>query len=147
MCTCAHEFPWFSCRAQAVAGRRNPYLKNFNSQPVVFRVQITANKHNSTGGHTVQSVQGDLLFSSHTRDIASKTAIHQPGPCIDNDLDTYSGGDRFESRLGLQLCSRNSYSIMPNPLFLNLICETIGTAASPGLLCQPRVIVKMIVEN
>jgi hypothetical protein len=26
-------------------------------------------------------------------------------------------------------------------------CETIGTAATPGLLCQPRVIVKMIVEK
>jgi hypothetical protein len=26
-------------------------------------------------------------------------------------------------------------------------CETIGTAATPGLLCQPRVIVKMIVES
>jgi hypothetical protein len=28
-----------------------------------------------------------------------------------------------------------------------LVCETSGTAASPGLLCQPRVIVKMIVEK
>jgi hypothetical protein len=27
-----------------------------------------------------------------------------------------------------------------------LVCEAIGTAATPGLLCQPRVIVKMIVE-
>jgi hypothetical protein len=27
------------------------------------------------------------------------------------------------------------------------VCETIGTAATPGLLCQPRVIVKMIVEK
>jgi hypothetical protein len=26
-------------------------------------------------------------------------------------------------------------------------CEVIGTAATPGLLCQPRVIVKMIVEK
>jgi hypothetical protein len=31
--------------------------------------------------------------------------------------------------------------------FLILICEAIGTAATPGLLCQPRVIVKMIVEK
>jgi hypothetical protein len=31
--------------------------------------------------------------------------------------------------------------------FLILVCEAIGTAASPGLLCQPRVIVKMIVEK
>jgi hypothetical protein len=29
--------------------------------------------------------------------------------------------------------------------FLILVCEAIGTAATPGLLCQFRVIVKMIV--
>jgi hypothetical protein len=29
----------------------------------------------------------------------------------------------------------------------NSVCEAIGTAATPGLLCQPRVIVKMIVEK
>jgi hypothetical protein len=28
-----------------------------------------------------------------------------------------------------------------------LVCEAIGTAATPGLLCQPRVIMKMIVEG
>jgi hypothetical protein len=28
-----------------------------------------------------------------------------------------------------------------------LVCEAIGTAATPGLLCQPRVIVKKIVEK
>jgi hypothetical protein len=27
------------------------------------------------------------------------------------------------------------------------VCEAIGTAATPGLLCQPPVIVKMIVEK
>jgi hypothetical protein len=31
--------------------------------------------------------------------------------------------------------------------FLILDCEAIGTSATPGLLCQPRVIVKMIVEK
>jgi hypothetical protein len=31
--------------------------------------------------------------------------------------------------------------------FLYLVCEAIGTAATPGLLCQPRVTVKMIVER
>jgi hypothetical protein len=30
---------------------------------------------------------------------------------------------------------------------LLLVCETIGAAATPGLLCQPRVIVKMTVEK
>jgi hypothetical protein len=31
--------------------------------------------------------------------------------------------------------------------FIYLVCEAIGTAATPGLLCQPRVIVKMTVEK
>jgi hypothetical protein len=31
--------------------------------------------------------------------------------------------------------------------FIYLVCETMGTAATPGLLCQPRVLVKMIVEK
>jgi hypothetical protein len=34
------------------------------------------------------------------------------------------------------------------PVFFLILCyEAIGTAATPGLLCQPRVIVKMIVEK
>jgi hypothetical protein len=32
-------------------------------------------------------------------------------------------------------------------LFFYLVCEAIGTTATPGLLCQPRMIVKMIVEK
>jgi hypothetical protein len=28
-----------------------------------------------------------------------------------------------------------------------LVCDAIGTAATPGLSCHPRVIVKMIVEK
>jgi hypothetical protein len=31
--------------------------------------------------------------------------------------------------------------------FFYLVCEAIGTAATSGLLCQPQVIVKMIVEK
>jgi hypothetical protein len=31
--------------------------------------------------------------------------------------------------------------------FSILVCEAIGTAATPSLLCHPRVIVKMIVEK
>jgi hypothetical protein len=31
--------------------------------------------------------------------------------------------------------------------FKILVCEAIGSAASPGLLCQPRVIIKMILEK
>jgi hypothetical protein len=35
----------------------------------------------------------------------------------------------------------------PNTFFFYLDYETIGTAATPGLFCQPRVIMKMIVES
>jgi hypothetical protein len=35
----------------------------------------------------------------------------------------------------------------PRLFFLILVCEAIGTAATPGLLCQPRVIVKVMVEK
>jgi hypothetical protein len=34
-----------------------------------------------------------------------------------------------------------------NFTFFYLVCEAIATAATPGLLCQPRVIVKTIVEK
>jgi hypothetical protein len=43
--------------------------------------------------------------------------------------------------------SHYSLIILPFFFFLILDCEAIGTAATPGLLCQPRVIVKMIVEK
>jgi hypothetical protein len=33
--------------------------------------------------------------------------------------------------------------VWPLPFFF--FCEAIGTAATPGLLCQPRVMIKMIV--
>jgi hypothetical protein len=32
-------------------------------------------------------------------------------------------------------------------IFFYLVCEAFGTAATPGLFWQPRVIVKMIVEK
>jgi hypothetical protein len=41
------------------------------------------------------------------------------------------------------VCSSRSKYIF----FFYLICEAIGTAATSGLLCQPRVTVKMIVEK
>jgi hypothetical protein len=37
--------------------------------------------------------------------------------------------------------------LLKKSLLFYLVCEAIGTAATPGLLCQPRVIVKMIVEK
>jgi hypothetical protein len=39
------------------------------------------------------------------------------------------------------------HAVLLRNIFFYLVCGTTGTAATPGLLCQPRVIVKMIVEN
>jgi hypothetical protein len=40
-----------------------------------------------------------------------------------------------------------SVPIFSSFFYYYLVCDAIGTAATPGLLCQPRVIVKMIVEK
>jgi hypothetical protein len=42
---------------------------------------------------------------------------------------------------------RKNYNFINKVVFFYLAYETIGTAATPGLLCQPRVIMKMIVES
>jgi hypothetical protein len=47
----------------------------------------------------------------------------------------------------LQIYVFNSNCVSVYFSFLILVCEAIGTAVTPGLLCQPRVIVKMIVEK
>jgi hypothetical protein len=39
------------------------------------------------------------------------------------------------------------YQVNVGLVFFYLVCEAIGTAATPGLLCHPRVRVKMIVEK
>jgi hypothetical protein len=44
-------------------------------------------------------------------------------------------------------CSSNTVYSYSGDFFLIMDCGAIGTAATPGLLCQPRVIVKMIVEK
>jgi hypothetical protein len=42
---------------------------------------------------------------------------------------------------------RAAHSEIGHRIFFYLVCEAIGTAATPGLWCQPRVIVKMIVKK
>jgi hypothetical protein len=48
-----------------------------------------------------------------------------------------------------KFCWLAKYSFTDSEInfFLILDCEAIGTAGTPGLLCQPRVIMKMIVEK
>jgi hypothetical protein len=54
-----------------------------------------------------------------------------------------------DRRGGKPATNRLSYStaLVLQIFFHYLVCEAIGTAATPGLLCQPRVLVKMIVEK
>jgi hypothetical protein len=60
----------------------------------------------------------------------------------------------FSSAFFLFILRRPKYSVQhssqPHVLsffFFFFVSEAIGTAGTPGLLCQPRVIVKMIVEK
>jgi hypothetical protein len=39
------------------------------------------------------------------------------------------------------------FNIIFTALFFYLVCEAVGTAVTPGLLCQPRVIVKIVEEQ
>jgi hypothetical protein len=48
---------------------------------------------------------------------------------------------------GVKLGRHMSSDVSNICFFFILVCEAIGTAATPDLLCQPRVIVKMIVEK
>jgi hypothetical protein len=52
----------------------------------------------------------------------------------------YSSKFKYADMSYMHLCSKYLF-------FLILVCEAIGTATTPGLLCQRRVIVKMIVEK
>jgi hypothetical protein len=45
------------------------------------------------------------------------------------------------------MCQILGYIIIIFYYYYYLVYEAIGTAVTPGLLCQPRVIVKMIVEK
>jgi hypothetical protein len=45
------------------------------------------------------------------------------------------------------LCGLTKYDFVDFFIIIISFCEAIGTAATPGLLCQPRVIAKMIVEK
>jgi hypothetical protein len=70
--------------------------------------------------------------------------VNERGECLSGKQ------TNFKHESAIILCTKNR----ENPryegimiFFLILDCEAIGTAATPGLLCQPRVIMKMIVEK
>jgi hypothetical protein len=50
----------------------------------------------------------------------------------------------FRAEIRTGYLPKTSYVLF---VFYYLVYEAIGTAAAPGLLCQPRLIVKMIVEK
>jgi hypothetical protein len=56
-------------------------------------------------------------------------------------------GLQFQLSTSHERESKLSVSAVFNLIFFNLVCEAIVIAGTPGLLCQPRVIVKMIVEK
>jgi hypothetical protein len=57
---------------------------------------------------------------------------------------------RFYMKNSLTKNYEQSHCVISLPqifFYYYLVCEAIGTAATPGLFCQPRVILKMIVEK
>jgi hypothetical protein len=55
----------------------------------------------------------------------------------------------LKERLVINVQMHKECIFLPSPddfFYYYLVCEAIGTAATPGISCQPRVIVKMIVE-
>jgi hypothetical protein len=67
-------------------------------------------------------------------------------------VDARAGLDDMEKRKfltqpGLELQPGGRPALFFIIFFYYLVCEAVGTAATPGLLCQPRVKAKMIVEK
>jgi hypothetical protein len=58
---------------------------------------------------------------------------------------------RKKNHTGITIASDMEEMLLPKFMlinfFKNLVCEAVGAAATPCLLCQPRVIAKMIVEK
>jgi hypothetical protein len=72
-----------------------------------------------------------------------KTCTYDKFPCSVNN--NYS-----KERLKMMYLIPNTFRTFSKTcqvFILILVCEAIGTAATPGLLWQPRVIVKLIVEK
>jgi hypothetical protein len=82
-----------------------------------------------------------LLYIINNKDVFS----------FNNEIHKYT--TRFHSNLHVPLVNNtkktyvSGIKVFNQPFFFYLVCEAIGTAATPGLLCQPRVIMKMIVEK
>jgi hypothetical protein len=61
--------------------------------------------------------------------------------------DPCQGVTKKRSRASMA-CNRDIFTFyLTMYYFIDLVCEIIGTVATCGLLCQPRVIVKMIVKQ
>jgi hypothetical protein len=68
----------------------------------------------------------------------------QPARFIVTDIRAQLISKIYLSLLGIK---PRSSVVRGDFFYYYLVCEAIGTAATPGLLCQPRVIVKMSVEK
>jgi hypothetical protein len=79
-----------------------------------------------------------------------KTALSYPAYVTYIRIDVYACMPAFSPHLcPLRHRTPENWGTYLNStrIFFYLVCEATGTAATPGLLCQPPVIVKMIVEK
>jgi hypothetical protein len=88
----------------------------------------------------VQNVEGNLILMKDYVSVPVTAGRGQPSWC----------SHRFGSVASAQRQVSNWEKRLSSFVFLffyyYFVCEAIGTAATPGPLCQPRVIMKMIVK-
>jgi hypothetical protein len=92
--------------------------------------------------HTLVSVMSVSMFSflEESRLLGCGAVLILCEPTFRKDIWSPSSGSKNPR-------ARIFYTLKMETIIFDLVCEAIGTAATPGLLCQLRVIVTMIVEK
>jgi hypothetical protein len=121
------------------------------SEPIEQYFVIRWRETHLPAGPRKESVSAsiDLLVCSLCSEAICNSDDIAPNDRMTSELLRYMAGS---SRVLIESTTlvfgwENWWTTKPPFFFFNLVCETIGTAASPGLLCQSRVIVKMTVEK
>jgi hypothetical protein len=84
------------------------------------------------------------LSSTHTYDFIVLTSLTHPRKILLVVLQIRKAKDLSATLRTSKTKKKNTEEYF---FIIYLVCEAVGTAATRDLLCQPRVIVKMIVDN
>jgi hypothetical protein len=123
---------------------------------IIFHRQTLLNIHKSWGVHG--TLETPFLCRGADKSLALKNQATGLKKCIYSTYSLLSSTDlwlrcsnffnpskkkSFDCDTNRKIGNRKSKGLF----FKIMVCEAIGTAATPGLLCQPRLIVKMIVDK